>query len=319
VHATQVMTKGEEACAKQACELVRNLGFPSMYEAIQVIESGSLGNMPLLTEEDVRWAYRLFGPLVGFVRGKTTCKKVSMAVPDDDLITDQKRQVLLADIMHLDGQKFLVSVSEPLQLTLQMPVANESQTTLGMALQSQLEVYRSRGFAPVRVHVDPHSTFQTLTTKYPGVVIDSSGAGDHVPKVDIKIRRLKEVYRGVKEDLPWKLPLIFVKDLVAYVVARLDVYFTMAINQKIAPKVLFTGMRVDFKKQLSLAFGDYCEVYVGTDNTSRARTAACIALHPCHNATGSWTFYNLRTHARIRKSQWTKMVTTQLIVDAVNT
>jgi len=94
----------------------------------------------------------------------------------------------------------------------------------------------------------------------------------------------------------------------------------MAINQKIAPKVLFTGMCVDFKKELSLAFGDYCEVYVRTrtDNTSRARTAACIALHPCHNATGSWTFYNLHTHARIRKSQWTKMVTTQLIVDAVN-
>jgi hypothetical protein len=221
--------------------------------------------------------------------------------------------------MHLDGQKFLVSVSEPFQLTLQTPVANESQTTLGMALQSQLEVYRSRGFAPVRVHVDPHCAFRTLTTKHPGVVIDPSGAGDHLPKVSIKIQRLKEVYRGVKEDLPWKLPLIFVKDLVAYVVARLNVYFTMAINQKIAPKVLFTGMCVDFKKELSLAFGDYCEVYVGTDNTSRARTAACIALHPCHNATGSWTFYNLRTHARIRKSQWTKMVTTQLIVDAVNT
>jgi hypothetical protein len=182
VHATQVMTKGEEACAKQAYELVRNLGFPSMYEAIQVIESGSLGNMPLLTGEDVRWAYRLFGPPVGFVRGKTTCRKVSMAVPDDDLITDQKRQVLSTDVMHLDGQKFLVPVSEPLQLTLQMPVANESQTTLGMALQSQLEVYRSRGFAPVRVHVDPHSTFQTLTTKYPGVVIDSSGAGGSCTK-----------------------------------------------------------------------------------------------------------------------------------------
>jgi hypothetical protein len=29
-------------------------------------------------------------------------------------------------------------------------------------------------------------------------------------------------------------------------------------------------------------------------------------------------FYNLHTHERICKSQWTKMVTTQLIVDAVN-
>jgi hypothetical protein len=30
VHATQVVTKGEEARAKKAYELVKNLGFPSM-------------------------------------------------------------------------------------------------------------------------------------------------------------------------------------------------------------------------------------------------------------------------------------------------
>jgi hypothetical protein len=59
-------------------------------------------------------------------------------------------------------------------------------------------------------------------------------------------------------------------------------------------------------------------VYVGTDNTSSGRTTPCLALHPCNNATGLWTFYNLRTHARIGKSQRTKMVTTQLIVDTVN-
>jgi hypothetical protein len=56
--------------------------------------------------------------------------------------------------MHLDSYKYLVSVSEPLQLTLQTPLAHESQMVLGMALQSQLEVYRSHGFQPVRVYVD---------------------------------------------------------------------------------------------------------------------------------------------------------------------
>jgi hypothetical protein len=275
--------------------------------------------MPLLTGEDVRRAYELYGPPVGFVRGKTTRRQARFAVLDDDLILDQKKQVLSADVIHLDSYKYLVSVSEPLQLTLQTPVAHESQMVQGMALQSQLEVYRSRGFQAVRVYVDPQSTFQSLTTKYPGIVIDPSGAGDHVLKVDAKIRRLKEVYRGVKEDLPRKLPLVLAKDLVASCVARQNVQFTSAINQHVVPKVLFTGLKVDFKKELSLAFGNYCEVYAGTNNTSSGRTAPCLTLHPCNNATGSWTFYNLRTHARICKSQCTKMVTTQLIVDAVNT
>jgi hypothetical protein len=189
VHATQVVTKGEEARAEKAYKLVKNLGFPSMYEVIQIVESGSVEKMPLLTRDDVRCAYELYGLRVGFVRRKTTRRQARFAVPDDDLILDQKKQVLSADIMHLDSYKYLMSVSQPLQLTLQMPVAHESQMALGMALQSQLEVYRSRVFQPVRVYVNPQSTFRSLTTKYPGVVIDPSGAGDHVPKVDAKIRR----------------------------------------------------------------------------------------------------------------------------------
>jgi hypothetical protein len=128
-----------------------------MYEVIQIVESGSVGNMLLLTRDNVRRAYELYGPPVGFVRGKTTRRQASFAVTDDDLILDQKKQVLSADVMHLDSYKYLVSVSEPLQLTLQTPVAHESQMVLGMALQSQLEVYRSCGFQPVLSSLSPQN------------------------------------------------------------------------------------------------------------------------------------------------------------------
>jgi hypothetical protein len=43
------------------------------------------------------------------------------------------------------------------------------------------------------VHTDPQSSFRTLTTNFENVVIDTSGAGDFVPKVDVKIRSIKEV------------------------------------------------------------------------------------------------------------------------------
>jgi hypothetical protein len=44
-----------------------------------------------------------------------------------------------------------------------------------------------------------------------------------------------------------------------------------------------------------LAFGDYCEVFNGTDNTSRVRSVPCVALYPCNNASGSWAFLNLKS------------------------
>jgi hypothetical protein len=271
-----------------------------------LLETGNIVNMPALVAADFERAINLYGPPVEYVRGKTVKRAISRAVVDDHLVLEQKRQVMYTDIMNLDGQKFLVSLCEPLQLTVQTHIERETQTALGVALQSQLNLVRTRGFYPVHVHCDPQSAFRSITTQFPGVVIDPSGAGDCVPKVDQKIRRIKEIYRCVKSGLLWRLPIILVKNLVAYAVARINILHTTAINQTVVPRVLFMGIRVDFNKELSLAFGDYCEVYNGTDNTSRSRTVPCIALHPCNNATGSWTFYNLHTNVRIRCSQWTK-------------
>lgn len=52
-------------------------------------------------------------------------------------------------------------------------------------------------------------------------MIDVSVAGDFMPMVDIKIRRMKEVYRSVKAALRWKLPPSLVKDLIAYAVSQI--------------------------------------------------------------------------------------------------
>ena len=95
-----------------------------------------------------------------------------------------------------------------------------------------------------------------------------------------------------------------VKDLIAYAVARLNIHRTTAINQNVCPKVLFTGMKIDFAKEFDLEFGTYAEVYDGTNNTSRSRSIPCVALYPCSNSTGSWEFMNLKTKTRVRRSHW---------------
>jgi hypothetical protein len=176
-----------------------------------------------------------------------------------------------------------------------------------MALQAQLELLHSHGFIPTVVHTDPQSAFHKLNTQFPGVVIDIGGARDYVSKVDAKIRRIKELYWSVKAGLPWKLPPSLVKDLVTYAVSCINIRRTMALNVNVCPKVLFTGLRVNYKKELSLAFGYYVEVYDGTDNTVCTCSVPCIALYPCNNMTGSWAFLNLSTEQYIRCSQWQKM------------
>jgi hypothetical protein len=81
---------------------------------------------------------------------------------------------------------------------------------------------------------------------------------------------------------------------------------------------LFTGIPVDYRKELLVAFGDYVEAYEGTDNTSHARSSACIALYPVGNSMGSWVLWKIETRSRVRHSNMTKLVTSDLIKQAMN-
>jgi hypothetical protein len=148
---------------------------------------------------------------------------------------------------------------------------------------------------------------------FENVVIDTRGAGEYVPKADIQIRRVKEIVRGIKAVLQWKLLSLLLKDLVAFSVSRL-----MALNQNVCARFSFTGIKSDFRKELSLAFGNYCKVYNGTDNTTKSRSIPCIALYACCNLPGSWAFYSLLTKTWIRRTQWKKMVTSEDFIEKIN-
>jgi hypothetical protein len=91
------------------------------------------------------------------------------------------------------------------------------------------------------------------------------------------------------------LPPTLVKDLVAYAVSRINIRRTTVINLNVCPRVLSTGMRINYKKELELVLGDYVKVHDGTENTSKSRSIPCIVLYPCCNATGSWEFMSLKT------------------------
>jgi hypothetical protein len=220
--------------------------------------------------------------------------------------------------MHIDRQMIVISVTDPLNLTLQTKVQSENRLELGMALQGHLAVLRTRGFEPVIIYMDPHSSFRSMTQDFPGVELDIGGAGDYVSKADAKIRRIKETYRKVKSGLPWELPQQLVGDLVAYCVSRLNIQRTTALAENICPRVLFTGIPVDYKRELTYAFGDYVEAYEGTTNTSRARSSAYIALFPAGNSTGTWILWKIDTRTRVRRSNIEKLVMTDRIISMMN-
>jgi hypothetical protein len=88
-------------------------------------------------------------------------KKVISRVPVDvTLRSIMKDLKVYSDVMHVDSQCFLVSVSDPLNLMMQSKIENESRTELGLAMQRQLALLRMRGFSSRIVYTDPQSCFE---------------------------------------------------------------------------------------------------------------------------------------------------------------
>jgi len=107
---------------------------------------------------------------------------------------------------------------------------------------------KSRGFKPKIVYTDPHSMFRSMTQEFPGTEINVGGTGDYVAKVDVKIRRIKEMARKVKAGLPWELPEQLLKDLVTYAVSGINICRTTALAENVCHRVLFTGVPSTIRK-----------------------------------------------------------------------
>lgn len=75
VFTTTVYTKAEELQAKRAYELLRASGYPSMAEAVHLVEDGNISGMPALTREDIRRAYDIYGSPPEFLHGKMTIRR----------------------------------------------------------------------------------------------------------------------------------------------------------------------------------------------------------------------------------------------------
>lgn len=313
-------TRRELDRAKRAMEFVKNAGYPSEKEAIRMVIDGNIMDIDL-TAQDVIRGFRIFGKPPAAVRGKAKETTAVRRRPDDYLKQVGENQVLHADIMHIRGHHYLVAVAEPLQIIVTAAIESEKTERIGLALQSILEAIRGYGHNPVRVHLDPQPALQALVGKFPGVEVDISGAGDHVSKVDVRIKIIKEIVRSVQAGLPWNLPDDLIDDLVRYATTRLNARRTSASADSVAPKVALTGRRLSYRKEFGLSFGDYCEVRDNscTSNDALAnRTEPCIALYPVSNSTDSWMFYNINTKRHVKRSTWERMVTTDLIIRHMN-
>jgi hypothetical protein len=107
--------------------------------------------------------------------------------------------------------------------------------------------------------------------------------------------------------------------LIMFVTSRINLMPHRAGLSNISPSEAFRGRKIDYKRDLRLGFGEYCEVFdPRSDNSMRPRTQAAISLMPSGNTSGSVKFLSLATGKTIIRDQFTSLPCTDIVIKQMN-
>ncbi len=325
-------TKYEVEKAKQARELIVQMGYPSMQNLIKMAK-GMINNLPV-SAEDIYRAYKIYGPVLGAVKGKTKLVRGNKTVIEHIPRPVQSEVSVHIDILYISKQiPFLIGVVLPLGMTMVSYLANRTQSTLRDALNGQLKQLRSRQFIVTKVIGDGEKGFVSLRDYLgaAGIPLEVAGPNQHVPAAEVRIRVLKSLFRCTYSSLPYDLPMSLWKNLVYFVVSRMNMFPVSSREDPTPARELFLGRKVDYKKDVRIGFGEYCQIDAlptFRNSATDARTTGAISLEPVGNIQGSVRFCILshvgddgnmkRMKSIVTRDTWTKMTLTNEVCDYIS-
>lgn len=300
-------TKREVKRADEVMELRRRLSFPADET---LLKYQSIINIPT-TRKDLMRSIDIYGKDRSSIRGKRTKRKTKTIYMESTYKPSDIQQHINIDIFFIEGEGYLISVLTPLDFVMITRIKNRTTEALRAAVYHHLATAESENYEVTHILCDGEKGFSAFfnTLRTAGYLINPSGPGQHVPVVERKIRVVKERIRATLQSIPYQLMFSLLRYLVEYVTLMLNFEPNSTREDPTSPYELFRGLKVDYKKQLRISFGDYAECHNPhiTSNTVHRRTDPCLALLPTLNAQGSHLFYNLDTRSTCIRDTWEQL------------
>ena len=122
-----------------------------------------------------------------------------------------------------------------------------------------------RGFRITTVHSDGEfAPLQAMVASLPGgPMINLASSNKHVPGIERKIRVVKERCCAARHGLPFQRILELLTIHIVFQTVKLVNFFPTKgrISDTLISKTIISGEILDYKKQLSLQIGQYCQVH----------------------------------------------------------
>ena len=317
-----IYTKREVEEAKLARKFMREMGYSSVTDLVELVKSG-MANPPVSVAAIYR-ANRIYGPDVASLKGKMKAESSKIVKIDPEHIPREVivEQTLHVDVMFIYSTPYLIAVSSPLGLTTVSCLDNRGAFSQRTALNDMIKVYRAKGFEVKTVLTDGEGAIAKLTTELnaAGIAVNPASAGKHVPVVENKIRQVKERVRATLHDLPYELPHVLMKYLVYFCVNRLNLLPSHLRMDKVSPMEALTGRKIDYKIHVRGSFGEYCQIEMPNviKNSMQARTMGAILLHPTGNIQGTYHFYVMATGGVVARDRWVSLPIPQEVIGHMN-
>jgi len=301
-------TKRQVKKAEEAARVRRRLFFPSD-EAIPRLSS--INNIPV-TRQDIMRSIDIFGRDRSAIRGKLTDSKTETIPMEPAWKPVDQPQFLSVDLFFIDGDGYLIAVMSPLDYTAVVHIPNRKTAALRGALWKILGKIDQQHYEVTYILTDNEGGIAALFPELEraGYGINPAGAGDHVPIVERKIRTIKERVRAYLQSIPYTLMFSLLRYLVEFCVIMINLLPDQQREDPTSPQESFTGLKVDYAKQLRISFGDYAECKNPNRkpiNGPKPRSDPCIALLPMLNQQGSYLFFDLGTRRTVIRSKWVEL------------
>lgn len=321
-------SKRELERAEKARDLTEKLNHPGESTIEQGLKHGIWDNVEF-TAHDLHRAQQIKGPDVPGLKGRSTRPRPSeMDFRGEKLEVQRIRfGTLSIDIMSVEKSLFIVGIIDQIGMTFGQYIRNKSASTLLDALTMMSEQCEKHGWN-VTIRSDNEKSIVNivnhLRTKQVRD-IDLVAPGTHVPIIERKIRTLQEKTRAVLSRLPYTAPAFLIKWLVNNVIVTDNMMPTNSGNKPVdehrCPREIFFGRRVDVKKDLKVAFGQYVQLYNTNNqfvNSMNPRTRGAIALGTIPGTNGTTRFWVLSTNRIVTASKWTEIPIDDNIISSIN-
>ncbi len=273
-------------------------------------------------------AYKIWGPNVATLKGKTVQKKPEpiktdiVSIPKE--IRELRKEVTLTiDIFFVNKIPFFVALSRVLYFTTVTHLPNRSLGRIFKVLKGISYYYPQQGFRMTFITGDGEFTsleqFTNLLMGAPWLNLTSANKHEHF--IECCIFVVKERVWSIQHSLPFQtIPKVILTCMVFYAVKLLNYFLAKgSVSEIYSPKTIMSGNIIDFKKN-SLPFGTYCQVHEEKlpRNSLAGRTLGAISLGPSRNAWGGHNFFTLNTSRVITCWSWDVIPMPKSVVDRVN-